>query len=337
MKAYITGDPNYVIKVTGAENYKSIPTPSVVSFWSKDENNNIFYEYGNVGIGTTNPTSLLELYTSDGNIKLGDITAQSTTDVGISFSGLGTYTSSIFTEVNGEILSYGINTPQIQNPRNTGRVGGIFRLDTRPSGVLGDSSCFVVKYAPVGVATATGGFQAGIKNGIIISLQNGQTYLVPDEGNVLVGLKTDTGTANQILQVDGGAYINDSVGIGTTNPTSKLQVQGDVLVSGVITSTDYNSASDINLKENIQLISNPIDKVLQLNGVTFDWKKDGRSSMGVIAQEVEEIFPELVNTAEYKSVNYNGLIGVLIEAVKELKQEVNELRGQINSTRNESP
>ena len=59
MKAYLIDDPNYVIKVDGVKNYKSIPTPTVVSFWSKDENNNIFYEYGNVGIGTSIPNYLL--------------------------------------------------------------------------------------------------------------------------------------------------------------------------------------------------------------------------------------------------------------------------------------
>ena len=90
--------------------------------------------------------------------------------------------------------------------------------------------------------------------------------------------------------------------------------------------------SDQNLKENIRTLENPLEKLILINGVSFNWRHSKESSIGVIAQEVEEIFPELVNTNEFKSVNYNGLIGVLIEAVKELKTEVNELRSQINST-----
>jgi hypothetical protein len=209
---------------TKKENVGIGTTVTLLNVWTENVGGGAYYTDGNIGIGTTNPTSVLEVYTNDGDIKLGDITALSTTDVGISFSGLGTYTSAIFTELDGQILSYGINTPQIQNPRNTGRVGGIFRLDTRLPGGLGDSSCFVIKYAPVGFATTAGGPANGIRNGLIVSLQDGKTYLVPDEGNVLVGLKTDTGTLNQKLQVLGGAYINDSVGIGTTNPLGLFQV-----------------------------------------------------------------------------------------------------------------
>jgi hypothetical protein len=66
--------------------------------------------------------------------------------------------------------------------------------------------------------------------------------------------------------------------------------------------------------------------VNSLRGVSFDWKENGKSSYGVIAQELEEVLPELVNNGEVKSVNYNGIIGVLIEAVKELKNEIEELK-----------
>ena len=64
----------------------------------------------------------------------------------------------------------------------------------------------------------------------------------------------------------------------------------------------------------------------ELRGVSFDWKKSGFSSYGVIAQELEDVLPELVHGEEPKTVNYNGIIGVLIEAVKELKKEIVELK-----------
>lgn len=120
-----------------------------------------------------------------------------------------------------------------------------------------------------------------------------------------------------------------NLGIGTTNPTSRLQVQGDVFVSGIITSTDYDSASDINLKKNIKPFENALDKVVQINGVTFEWKKTNSQSAGIIAQDVEKVFPELVRDGDFKTVNYNGLIGVLIESIKELKQEIEDLKTRI--------
>jgi len=66
--------------------------------------------------------------------------------------------------------------------------------------------------------------------------------------------------------------------------------------------------------------------VNSLRGVSFDWKENGKSSYGVIAQELEDILPELVKNGEVKSVNYNGIIGVLIEAIKELKAEIEDLK-----------
>ena len=105
--------------------------------------------------------------------------------------------------------------------------------------------------------------------------------------------------------------------------TSKLTYNPS---TGAMTAVDFNSTSDINLKENIHTVGNALEITEQLRGVSFDWKENGRSSYGVIAQELEEVLPELVKQGEVKSVNYNGIIGVLIEAIKELKKEVEELK-----------
>ena len=105
--------------------------------------------------------------------------------------------------------------------------------------------------------------------------------------------------------------------------TSKLSYNPS---TGTLTVIDLNSTSDINLKENIKTVENALETVNSLRGVSFDWKENGKSSYGVIAQELEEVLPELVKQGEVKSVNYNGIIGVLIEAVKELKNEIEELK-----------
>jgi hypothetical protein len=103
-----------------------------------------------------------------------------------------------------------------------------------------------------------------------------------------------------------------------------------VSVSGIVTASDFNSSSDINLKKNIEPLQNSLDKIAQLQGVSFEWKSTEEKSIGLIAQEVEKIFPEMIGESEdgFKTIRYNNLIAVLIEAVKELREEVNELKKQ---------
>ena len=96
--------------------------------------------------------------------------------------------------------------------------------------------------------------------------------------------------------------------------------------TGALSATDFNSTSDISLKDNIQTIVNPLDKIIKLNGVTFNWKENQKPSIGVIAQELEKVLPELVTQGNIKTVNYNGIIGVLIEAVKEQQKQIEELK-----------
>ena len=120
---------------------------------------------------------------------------------------------------------------------------------------------------------------------------------------------------------------NLKIGISSyTENQTVLEVVGNANFSGVLTVTDINSTSDIRYKENIQLIPDAVEKVLQINGVTFDWKKTKTSSAGVIAQEVEKILPSLISGDDPKTVNYNGIIGLLVEAVKELSYEIEMLK-----------
>ena len=95
---------------------------------------------------------------------------------------------------------------------------------------------------------------------------------------------------------------------------------GDFTATG-----DVTAFSDARLKDNVETIDNALDKVTAMRGVTFD--KDGKKGTGVIAQEIEEVLPEVVNNnGEYKSVAYGNIVGTLIEAIKELKAEIEELK-----------
>lgn len=95
--------------------------------------------------------------------------------------------------------------------------------------------------------------------------------------------------------------------------------------TGTLSSTTFNSLSDASLKENVKIITSATDVVSQLNGVEFTWIDSGRKSYGVIAQDLEKVIPELVDGTSKKTVNYAGLIGFLIESVKELSARVKEL------------
>jgi len=96
--------------------------------------------------------------------------------------------------------------------------------------------------------------------------------------------------------------------------------------NGAFTATgDITAYSDARLKDNVQTIDGALDKVAAMRGVTYH--KDGKQGTGVIAQEMQEVMPEVVmQNDEYLSVAYGNLVGVLIEAVKELKAEVEELK-----------
>jgi len=111
---------------------------------------------------------------------------------------------------------------------------------------------------------------------------------------------------------------------GSTLRTSSSQIYFNPS-TGTLNSIIFNALSDKNFKENIQYIYDAIDVVKQLDGVSFNWKDNGNKSFGLIAQEVENILPELVDGTGRKSLNYNGLIGFLVNAIKELDARVQEL------------
>jgi hypothetical protein len=120
---------------------------------------------------------------------------------------------------------------------------------------------------------------------------------------------------------------NGSVGIGTTTPSSAYKLD----VSGTIAAVSFNYNSDRSLKKNIATIKDPLNKILNLRGVTFNWKKDNTPGVGLIAQEVETVFPELVTEGNgIKSVQYGNLVAPLIEAVKAQQKEINNLEARIN-------
>ncbi len=120
--------------------------------------------------------------------------------------------------------------------------------------------------------------------------------------------------------------------------TAGINVMGDIVATGNITA--YGSPSDATLKENVQPINNALNVVTQLQGVTFDWKKDTNSyqltkidkDIGFIAQDVQKIVPSIVRENEdgLLSLRDKAIIPLLVEAIKEQQQEIQELKNRLN-------
>jgi hypothetical protein len=115
--------------------------------------------------------------------------------------------------------------------------------------------------------------------------------------------------------------------VGSAVITRNLTVGGGITAAGNIYGLDVIASSDIRTKENIVTIDSALDKVLGMHGVYFTRKNEGERRVGVIAQEVEVILPEVVYTGEdgMKSVSYGSIVGLLIEAIKEQNEQIKKL------------
>jgi len=140
-----------------------------------------------------------------------------------------------------------------------------------------------------------------------------------------------------------GIFINGfgQVGVGTTSPSQKLSVAGNICYTGSI-----GACSDVRYKKEITTLSLNLDKVASLRPVSYYWRTDefpeqnfsAEEQIGLIAQEVETVYPEVVLTDKngYKSVDYARLTPALIGAIKELRQQIEELKALLNTPNGKS-
>jgi hypothetical protein len=134
------------------------------------------------------------------------------------------------------------------------------------------------------------------------------------------------------VNITGSLYVSGSYGAGL----GAISASGDIVADGDVVA--YHS-SDERLKDNIQVIKGSLDKIDGIRGVEFDWNdkspgwaKERGHDVGVIAQEVQKVVPEIVVERKngYLGVDYKRLVPLLIESVKELKQEVNDLKKKVS-------
>ncbi len=165
-------------------------------------------------------------------------------------------------------------------------------------------------------------------------------------GNVGIG----TAAPQSKLDVEGGAVIGSTYSGTTAAPLNGLLVEGRVGigeplpsyaldVAGGIEANAFYYSSDEKLKENIQKIDNSLEKITKLNGISFTWKESGEKGIGLVAQNVETVFPELVKESEtsgMKSVEYGNLVAPMIEAIKEQQKMIENLQKEIEILKSEA-
>ncbi|MCB9336651.1 MAG: tail fiber domain-containing protein [Lewinellaceae bacterium] len=259
--------------------------------------------------------------------------------------------------INNNSGNVGIGTPTpaaLLHVSGTSRFDGIINTNNQwisgdgdPEGVSIDDN------SNVGIGTSTPNQKLEVFDGNI-NLKVGNN--ADDQGILFQNLgssytwnifRTDAGSNKADLVIAGGGTAanpsllperfriadNGNIGIGTASPSEKLHVVGNICATGTIA-----TCSDVRFKKDFQPIAGALGKIQQLNGLYYYWKKEefpdrkfnDERQIGLIAQEVEALFPEMVLTDNegYKSLDYSRLTPVLVEAVKEQQKiiENGELR-----------
>jgi len=216
------------------------------------------------------------------------------------------------------------------------------------------SNTYGVRVDSARVSDSTSGSSASCSGNAssATNLAGGSAGNIPYQSGSGATAFVGNGTSGQVLQSNaagapswvtfsGGATLNTSPS-GTLYPTmsssstngatfSTAYISSSALTfdasTGTLSATIFTSTSDERVKTNIRPITNALDITEQLSGVRFNWKENNLPSLGLIAQEVEKVLPEVVNTdsEDMKSINYSSLVSLLVEAIKELNQKVENL------------
>ena len=297
-----------------------------------------------LGIGNSAPTEKLHIKGTNPRIYVeGDSSSYypSIRVTGVNGGiSLGTYHGGNISGENGITFLTGSSATDAGTQR--------MKLDSSGNLLVGQSST-----TQPGVGNTTTGF--GIRdNGLFFaSAYNGRTGTFSRSGTdgPILGIYKDgssvgsIGTASSRLVIgtsNVGAYFasgnigpwNTSTNTSRDNAIDFGSSSGrwkDAHFSGTVNAANFNTTSDQTLKTNVETLSGSLDAVKSLRGVSFDWLENGGSEIGVIAQEVEAVLPDVVSTNDegIKSVKYGNMVALLIEAMKEQQLRIEALEAKL--------
>lgn len=254
------------------------------------------------GLTTANVVELTNLYFTDARAR-----------ESISASGSINYSNSTgvisFTQGNTDTIDEGSSNLYFTNARSIASLVG--------------------QAVSIGEATITGNL---FVLGNVVEF-NTETLVIEDKNIVLANGSPSSASSNGAgITIDGASatllYLSEN---DNWQFNKNLDVLGSIAATGNITSPFFFSESDIILKEEISPIKDPLKKLLKLVGVDFIWKSSKQKAIGVIAQNVEKILPEIVgkSSSGFKTVQYDSLIPLLIEAIKEQQKQIDDLRKKV--------
>ena len=185
-----------------------------------------------------------------------------------------------------------------------------------------------------GTITRTGDLTLDVSADIILDA-GGEHIRFKDDGTEWGNIESGSSNFNlTVSQQDKDfVFLGNDGGSGIVAARIDMSDAGAFICKGNITA--FGDTSDIRLKENVEVIPDAINKVKQLKGITFNYKKDGKKSTGLIAQDLEKVLPEAVyetsdvdDEDKHLAVRYGNTVGLLVEAIKELEARVKELESK---------
>ena len=257
---------------------------------------------GNVGIGTSSPSNILDVYK----------TQDAETSIGLSNTSTG---------VNAQVRTkYTTNA-------------GLLTVGTTGTAHVFGGDAYVWQVANKGIRFAT---------------NDTERMRIDSSGNVLIGMTTYATTPTQGISFQNSTYPSVNIGHASGTASGFLYVNfgyngtqiGSITQNGT-TAVAFNTTSDYRLKENVEPMTGALNKVTQLNPVTYTWKSDGSTGQGFIAHELQSIVPECVvgekdavdaeGNPKYQGIDTSYLVATLTAAIQELKAIVDKQQQEINA------
>ena len=317
------------------------------SYWLKDPDT-LYYNTSNVGIGTTDASSELHVV---GNVEATYLLGDGSALTNIQSSNVSDFASNV-TRIDNVITDLSSNATRIDNlitdlSSNATRIDNVITdlssNATRIDNVITDLSSNSTRIDNLessdltidGAKTFSSNLQVGTANLFVdtVSSNVGMGTTTPAYTLDVNGDINFTGTFYQggsqfvgslwTSNVDTIYYSTSNVGIGNSYAGYELHVEGNVYAT-----QDISAFSDARFKENVEPIDRALEKVCSIGGYTYNKIGDPRRNAGVLAQEVMTVLPEVVHGSEDTnySVSYGNMVSILIEAIKELKLEIDELK-----------